>query len=112
KHIDLFSNRAARVVALIKGVKLADIEPARNATRDKIATAASTLSEVIATARLHDLTAESVQKALMTLKAAGRSLATCNPHRAAIKAFSAWSYGTHRLRENVLRGVTGFNAKE
>ncbi len=112
KHIDLFANRAARVVALIRGAKLSDIEPARNATREQIAKAAATLSEIIASARLTDLGDESVQKALAALKAAGRSLATCNHHRAAIKAFSAWCYGTHRLREDVLRGVTGFNALE
>ncbi len=112
KHIELFANRAARVVALIRGAKLSDIEPARNATREQAAKAAATLSEIIASARLTDLGDESVQKALATLKAAGRSLATCNHHRAAIKAFSAWCYDKHRLRDDVLRGVTGFNALE
>ncbi len=112
KHIDLFVNRAARVVAIVKGAKLSEIEPARNATREQAAKAAATLSGIVASARLTELTAESVQKALATLKAAGRSLATCNHHRAAAKAFSAWCYDTHRLREDALRGVTGFNALE
>src|SRR5262245_54579792 len=31
---------------------------------------------------------------------------------APIKALSAWCHDTHRSREDVLRGVTGFNAKE
>jgi site-specific recombinase XerD len=65
----------------------------------------------VATARLSDLTAERVQAALATLKMEGRALATCNHHRAAIKAFSKWCDDTHRAKEDVLRGVTGFNAK-
>ena len=32
--------------------------------------------------------------------------------RAAIKSFSKWCYNTRRTREEFLRGVTGFNAKE
>jgi integrase len=66
----------------------------------------------VATARCADLTAERVQGALATFKADGRSLGTCNHHRAAVKAFSKWCFHTHRAREDSLRGVTGFNAKE
>ena len=100
KHVELFSNRAARVVALIRGAKLSDIEPARNAKRPAIATAAATLDEYVASARLSDFTTDAVQKALATLKVAGRSLATCNHHRAAVKAFTKWCHDTHRLRDD------------
>ncbi len=48
----------------------------------------ATLAEWVAPARLSDLTAERVQKALATLRAEGRSLATCNHYRTAVKAFS------------------------
>jgi integrase len=112
KHVSLFSSRAARVVAIVKGAKLSDIEPARNATREQVAAAAATLSASIAPARLSDLTTESVQKALGSLKAAGRSLATCNHHRAAIKALSAWLCESGRTKRDALKGVKGFNARE
>ena len=112
KHVELFSTRAARVVALLKGADLSEIEPARTATKADVARVEANRSKWVATARLSDLTAERVQKALATLKAAGRSLQTCNHHRAAIKAFSAWCHDTHRIREDAVRGVAGFNAKE
>jgi integrase len=112
KHIDLFATRAARVVALVKGAELVNIEPAKNAKRAAIAEAEANLTKYVSSARLADLTADAVQKALGSLKTAGRSLATCNHHRAAVKAFSAWCYETHRIREDGLRGVAGFNAKE
>jgi integrase len=69
-------------------------------------------TSLVTSARLADLSAESAQKALASLKAAGRSLATCNHHRAAIKVFSKWCDDTHRLRDDPLRGVKGYNAKE
>ena len=46
------------------------------------------------------------------LRGEGRSLQTCNHHRNAIKSFVKWLYETHRIRENILRGVAGFNVKE
>jgi integrase len=49
---------------------------------------------------------------LATLRGEGRSLGTCNHYRTAIKAFSKWCHDTHRTREDNLRGVEGFNAKE
>jgi len=112
KHVELFTGRARRVVALLLGAKLCEIEPAKNANRADIVHAEATLTKWVASARISDLTAERVQKALATLKAAGRSLATCNHHRAAIKAFSKWCHDTRRAKEDTLRGVTGFNAKE
>jgi integrase len=112
KHVDLFTGRARRIVALLMGAKLSEIEPPKNAKRVNIPGFELTLSSWVATARLSDLTGDRVQGALAILKAEGRALATCNHHRAAIKAFSKWCDGTHRTKENALRGVTGFNAKQ
>jgi integrase len=70
------------------------------------------LAKWVASARLSDLTAKRVQKVLATLQAEGRSLGTCNHYRTAIKAFSKWRYDTHRMKEDALRGVRGYNAKE
>lgn len=110
-HIDLTISRARRVVALFRGARLDDIEPA-NSSADELARAAARLSEWIAPARLSDLSAERVQAALANLKDRGRSLATCNHHATAICGFAKWCHQTHRLREHPLRGVERFNAKE
>jgi integrase len=111
KHAKLFSDRAARVVALLMGAELAAIEPGKT-TKANIARAETALAKWVESASLSDLTADRVQAALATLKGQGRSLATCNHHRSAIRAFSRWCFNTHRIREDALRGVTGFNAKE
>ena len=112
KHVELFTKRAKRVIALLKGAELAEIDPPNNAKHADLPKFEKALTERVKTAKLADLTKDRVQKALATLRSKGRSLATCNHHRAAIKAFSAWCYDSHRTREDVLRGVTGFNVKE
>jgi hypothetical protein len=112
KHARLFSGRGRRIVAILMGAKLAEIEPEADARRVDISRTEANLTRWVTSARLSDLTPERVQKALATLKAEGRSLATCNHHRAAIRAFSKWCFDTRRAREDTLRGVTGFNAKE
>src|SRR5262249_20501630 len=112
KHVNLFADRARRVVALLRGAELGEIEPARNAKRGEISSTEARLSGWVESAKLPDITSERVQKALATLRAKGRSLQTCNHHRAAIRAFSKWCYDTHRIREDLLRGVKGFNVKE
>ncbi len=112
KHVELFTRRARRVVALIKGAKLAEIEPAKNAKREAIKKADANLKTWVESARLADLTEERVQKALATLKTEGRSHQTCNHHRAAARAFARWCKETHRTREHSLLGVKGFNIKE
>jgi hypothetical protein len=76
KHAKLFSDRAARVVALVKDDKLADIEAPRNAKRADIARAKANLTKGVASGHLSDLTAERVQQALATLKTGGRALQT------------------------------------
>jgi integrase len=111
KHSKLFSHRASRVVALIMGAKLSEIEPEK-VTKVEIQRARLALAKWLDDARLSDMTADRVQGTLAALKAEGRSLATCNHHRSAIRAFSRWCHNTHRIREDALRGVTGFNAKE
>jgi integrase len=111
KHSRLFSDRARRIVALVMGATLGDIEPGKT-TKANIERAEATLAKWVKPARLGHLTADRIQAALATLRAEGRSLATCNHHRTAIRAFSKWLHETHRTRENSLRGVTGFNAKE
>ena len=112
KHIELSTGRARRIVAIILGAKLADIDPPKDVKRSGIAAYEATLAKWVASARLSDLTAERVQKALATLRGEGRSLGTLNHYRTAIKAFSKWCHDTHRMREDALRGVRGYNAKE
>ena len=112
KHIGLSSGRARRVVAIISGARLADIDPPKNAKKSAFAAYETTLAKWVASAHLSDLTAEWVQRALGALRAEGRSLGTLNHYRVAIKAFSKWCHDTHRTREDALRGVEGFNAKE
>jgi integrase len=82
KHVELFVSRARRV--------------ADKANLD----------------RLSDLTASRVQGALAALRGEGRSLATCNHHRAAIRGFSRWLWKEGRLPDDPLTGVAGFNARE
>ena len=112
QHVKLHSSRAMRVVALYQGAKLADIEPEKPATREGVARSNAELRKWMAAARLSDLTAENVQRALSRLIGEGRSLQTANHHRNAIKSFAKWLYDTHRIREPILRGVAGYNAKE
>jgi integrase len=111
-HVVLFTKRARRVVALLMGSPLAAIDPPSNAKRADHARFAARLAEWVSRADLSDLTVERAQRALATLRAKGRSLATCNHHRVAIKSFSKWCHDTHRTREDALRGLKGYNAKE
>jgi integrase len=112
QHVKQHCSRALRVVALIKGAKLVDIEPSKPATPEGVARANAELRKSAASARLSDLTAENVQRALSRLIEEGRSLQTANHHRNAIKSFAKWLYDTHRVREVLLRGVAGYNVKE
>ncbi len=73
---------------------------ARQADRDR---ADAALSRALAAGRLSDLTSDRVQAALAMLRDAGRSLTTCNHHRAAIRWFSRWCHNTRRSRDDALR---------
>ncbi len=112
KHIDLSTGRVRRLVAVIRGANLSDIDPPKNVKRKDLPRYEERLADWLAPARLSDLTAELVQQALSTLRAKGRSLATLNHYRTAAKAFSRWCHETRRTREDALRGVKGYNAKE
>jgi integrase len=112
KHIGLSLVRARRIVALVRGAKLADIDPGKTVGRSERTGCEATLFRRVEQARLSDLTAERVQKTLATLRREGRSLQTCNHYLASIVSFANWCYDTYRLRENPLRGLERFNAKE
>ncbi len=112
KHVELFTTRAARIIALVKGADLAEIDPPRNVKHADLPKFEAALEVRVKSASLADLTSDRVQKAIAKLRDEGRSLATCNHHRAAIKAFSTWCHEYGRTREDVLRGVTGYNANE
>ncbi len=112
KHTRLFSDRARRVVALAAGGRLDAIDPPQRSTKAQRARMAEALTDLLAGARLSILTPSGVQGALSTLKAGGRSLATCNHHRAAIRAFARWARDDGRMRDDPTSGVTGYNAKE
>ena len=101
-----------RVVALFLGAKLPDIEPAKPATREGVAKANAELRKWVSSARLADLTAENVQKALSRLIGEGRSLQTANHHRNAIKSFAKWLTTPTAFGRIILRGVAGYNVKE
>jgi integrase len=112
KHVTLFSVRAARVIALASGAKLSDIESPRSAKKAEIARTDDALEKCLSLSKLMDLTSERVEQALSKLRVGGRSLATLNHHRAAIRAFSKWCDETHRNRYDNLRLLKSFNAKE
>jgi integrase len=97
-------------VALAKGTKLVDINAGKS--MPKIARAQAEVQKWVESARIADLTTENVQRALATLIDAGRFLQTANHHRRAVKSFAKWLHDTHRVRDVVLRGVAGYNAKE
>ncbi len=112
KHAASSLESARRVVALSDGASLAEIDTPRTAKATERAEYASRLADRVQSARLVDLTRDRVQAALAALRAAGRSLATCNAHRTAIRGFSRWAWKDGRFSEDVLAGVQGFNAAE
>ena len=111
KHADHTSNRVRRLVTVMLGSSPDAFDPRRKAPSER-GTMTAALVEGIARARLSTLTADSVQAALARLRDWGSSLQTCNHYRAAVRAFSKWLHKTQRTREDMLRGVKGFNAKE
>jgi len=112
KHVKLFTDRARRVVALVKGARLETIDAPRRSTAKQRADAAEATRGYLKAARLSDLTPSGIQRALSTLVASGRALATVNHHRAAIKAFAAWAKDDGRMRDDPTGSVTGYNARE
>ncbi len=111
KHAEHTSNRVRRLVAVMLGSQAALVDHRKLAPKDR-GDVARKIVDAIAPARLSGLTSERVQDAIARFQAAGWSLQTCNHYRASVKAFAKWCYDAHRVREDILRGVKGFNAKE
>ena len=111
KHAGMTSDRARRLVAVMRGGRLSDLD-GKTLTRADRLTVRQRVAEMVKAARLSDLTPDRVQAALASIRAEGRSLQTCNHHRAAIRAFTRWAWKSGRLTSDLLIGVAGFNAKE
>ena len=112
KHSKLFSDRARRVVALVMGATLADIEPGKP-TKANIERAETALAKWVKAARLNrpDRRSGSIRpgRAPSGRPIAGNLQPPSSRHPCIL---AKWLHETHRTRENTLRGVTGFNAKE
>ncbi|MDB5349209.1 MAG: xerC 3 [Planctomycetota bacterium] len=110
KHADQFHDRAGKLAALVRGSRLADLEPGRKSAA--LERAAVALAATLSSARLSDLGPERIQAALARLRDAGKALQTINHYRAALRAFVRWAGDNGRLRDNPMRGVKGFNPEE
>ena len=110
KHADQYHERAGKLAALVRGVRLADIETGRKT--DALDRTARILADALTAARLTDLFPDRIQAALARLRDAGKSHQTVNHYRAALRAFVRWAGDNGRLRDNPMRGVKGFNAEE
>ena len=109
-HADQYRERAGKLAALSRGSRLADLELGRKA--EAIERGGRALAAVLKVARLSDLTPERIQAALAALRDAGKSNQTVNHYRAALRAFLRWASDKGRLRDNPMRGVSGYNAEE
>jgi len=110
KHAELTWARAARVVALSTGARLADIV-APSAARAARVVAGSHLTRHLAGVRLSDLGADRAQAALAALKGTGRALETVNAHTRAVKGFSRWLWRiAGRTRDDALAPLSLVNA--
>ena len=110
KHADLSRDRAAKLIAMVKGVSLDRLIPGRKA--DAMAEAADLLASTLEQARFNNLTPETIQSALARLKDEGRSAQTANHFRAAIRAFLKWCHQRGRARIVSTDGVESFNVDE
>jgi integrase len=110
KHADLSRDRAAKLVAMVKGVSLDKLVPGRKA--DAMAQAARLLASTLEQARFNHLTSEAIQSALAQLKDEGRSAQTANHFRAAIRAFLKWCHRRGRVRTVSSEGIGAFNVGE
>src|SRR5262245_51335852 len=68
KHARLSFDRVRRLVALVRGIPLAEISPPRSTKRDAHEAARQSLDLAAAAARLSDLAPSRVQEALATLR--------------------------------------------
>ncbi|CAN5710352.1 hypothetical protein BH23PLA1_BH23PLA1_35790 [soil metagenome] len=110
KHADMTRTRAARVLAIAMGARLADIE-APNAARKARSLADAQLTRHLESARLLDISADRVQAALAILRTGGRSVETVNAHLRAAKGFSRWLWKVaRRTRDDELAPLSLMNA--
>ncbi len=112
KHVDETLKRVRRLAAVVKGATLAEVSPPPAAKRAELAKYEAALSRWTAGAKLADLTADAVQRALRSLVDHGSSHRTANAYRVAIKTFSRWCLTSGRLASDPLAGVSGFNPRE
>ena len=110
RHADQYRERAGKLVAMMRGVRIHDLERSRKAA--DLERAARTLAEALGSAHLSDLVPEQIQSALAALRDAGKANQTANHYRAALRAFIRWLWDRSRIRDNPMRGVSGFNAEE
>ena len=110
RHADQYRDRAGKLAAMVKGARLADLEPGRRP--EAMERADRYLAGVLDGSRLSDLTPERIQAALAALRDAGKANQTANHYRAALRAFVRWAWEKGRLRESPMRGVSGYNADE
>jgi integrase len=109
-HADQYLDRAGKLVALARGSRLADLEPGRKA--EALIRGAKALATALGAARLSNLAPEMIQAALAGLRDAGKANQTVNHYWAALRAFLRWASDRGRLRDNPMRGVSGYNAEE
>jgi integrase len=110
KHADLSRDRAAKLIAMVKGVSLDKLIPGRKA--DAMAQASKLLAQTLEQARFSNLTSEAIQSALARLKDEGRSAQTANHFRAAVRAFLKWCNRRGCVRTVSSDGVGSFNVDE
>lgn len=110
-HATLAAERMRRLVAVMLGADPVAVD-GKTMTRAQREVAARIIRAGVASARLPLLSTDRVQAGLARYRDAGRSLQTCNHYRAAARAFARWAWKGDRLREDPLRGLTGYNAQE
>src|SRR5262245_50454946 len=79
-HVDQYRDRAGKLIALVKGGRIAELEPGRR--RSGLERAAARLDELLRSSRPRDLTTEAIQSALAAVRDAGKSPQTVNHYRA------------------------------
>jgi integrase len=107
EHADLYRDRAGKLIAMVRGVSLADLVSVRKPGAKE--RAARLLADTLARARFSDLTPEKIQAALASLRDAGRAAQTANHSRNATRAFLRWCYKRGRIRSVPTEGTEGFD---
>ena len=106
KHADQYRDRASKVLALVAGTSLSDIQLGRSVKA--LERIAELVSESLSCARFSQVTAEAIQDALAALHKHNKSGQTVNHHRAAVRAFLLWCKECKRIRETFMGGVESY----